>query len=107
MYPRGGNGGAQSILDARVLTDLLVTLEPRAALEEYDRVRVPAVSAIVERNRTAPPDVIIDTVERLTQGKRFEKIEDVIDPAKLREMSQSYRRLVGSDLASVGGQGDG
>jgi 2-polyprenyl-6-methoxyphenol hydroxylase-like FAD-dependent oxidoreductase len=107
MYPRGGNGGAQSILDARVLTDLLVTLEPRAALEEYDRVRVPAVSAIVERNRTAPPDVIIDTVERLTQGKRFEKIEDVIDPAKLREMSQSYRRLVGSDLASVGGKGDG
>jgi 5-methylphenazine-1-carboxylate 1-monooxygenase len=104
MYPRGGNGGAQSILDARVLTDLLLTLEPVAALQEYDSVRVPAVSQIVERNRTAPPDIIIDTVEQLTKGKRFEKIEDVIDPAKLREMSQSYRRLVGSDIASVGGK---
>src|SRR5580704_11655946 len=69
MYPRGGNGGAQSILDARVLTDLLLSMEPVAALQEYDRVRVPAVSQIVERNRTAPPDIIIDTVEQLTKGK--------------------------------------
>ena len=83
MYPRGGNGGAQAIVDARVLGDALRELPPVAALERYDRLRVPLVSEIVRQNRTAPPDIIIDTVERLTGGAAFQNIADVIDPAEL------------------------
>lgn len=102
MYPRGGNGGAQAIVDARVISDLLRDMPPTAALTEYDRVRVPFVSEIVRQNRTAPPDIIIDTVERLTGGKRFENIDDVIDRSELEKMSTAYKRLVRSDLESVG-----
>ena len=102
MYPRGGNGGAQAIVDARVISDNLRTMEPTDALTEYDRIRVPFVSEIVRQNRTTPPDIIIDTVERLTGGKRFENIADVIDPAELAKMSLAYKQLVRSDLDSVG-----
>jgi hypothetical protein len=73
-----------------------------AALEEFDRQRVPLCSKIVLQNRTAPPDAIIDTVERLTAGQRFERIEDVIDPRELAKISENYKQLVGSDLNSVG-----
>lgn len=102
MYPRGGNGGAQAIVDARVLADALTELPAPAALERYDRLRVPFVSEIVRQNRTAPPDVIIDTVERLTGGKPFANIADVIDPSELAKMSTAYKELVRSDVASVG-----
>jgi 5-methylphenazine-1-carboxylate 1-monooxygenase len=102
MYPRGGNGGAQAIVDARVIADNLRALPPLEALAEFDRVRVPFVSEIVRQNRTAPPDIIIDTVERLTGGKRFDNIDDVIDPAELARMSLNYKQLVRSDLESVG-----
>jgi 2-polyprenyl-6-methoxyphenol hydroxylase-like FAD-dependent oxidoreductase len=102
MYPRGGNGGAQAIIDARAISDALLALPPVAALAEYDRIRVPFVSEIVRQNRTAPPDIIIDTVERLTGGARFENIADVIDPAELARMSLAYKQLVRSDLESVG-----
>jgi hypothetical protein len=77
-------------------------MEPTDALTEYDRIRVPFVSEIVRQNRTTPPDIIIDTVERLTGGKRFENIADVIDPAELAKMSLAYKQLVRSDLDSVG-----
>jgi 2-polyprenyl-6-methoxyphenol hydroxylase-like FAD-dependent oxidoreductase len=102
MYPRGGNGGAQAIIDARVLAELLSTMPAVAALEEFDRQRAPLCSKIVLQNRTAPPDAIIDTVERLTAGQRFERIEDVIDPRELAKISENYKQLVGSDLNSVG-----
>jgi hypothetical protein len=53
-------------------------------------------------NRTAPPDIIIDTVERLTGGQRFDDLSRFISQDELRGMTQSYYRLAGSDLDSVG-----
>ena len=41
-------------------------------------------------NRTAPPDLIIDTVERLTGGQRFANIDDVIDRSELQAISDAY-----------------
>ena len=52
--------------------------DPVAALKAYEDARLPATSKIVVQNRTAPPNVIVDTVEQRTGGKRFERLEDVI-----------------------------
>jgi 2-polyprenyl-6-methoxyphenol hydroxylase-like FAD-dependent oxidoreductase len=102
MYPRGGNGGAQAIIDGATITKLLQSGDdPVAALKAYEQKRIPPTTAIVLENRTAPPDLIIDTVERLSGGKRFNKIEDVISVQELLDISQNYQRLAGWDVKSV------
>ncbi len=46
MYPRGANGGAQAILDARALSDALkANPDPVEALKAYEAKRLPATSA--------------------------------------------------------------
>lgn len=102
MYPRGGNGGAQAIIDGSTITKMLQSSsDPVSVLKAYEQKRIPPTSAIVLENRTAPPDLIIDTVERLTGGKRFNKIEDVISVQELIDISQNYQRLAGWDVNSV------
>ena len=106
MYPRGGNGGAQAIIDATTLAALIAASDnPVAALASYEEKRVPVTSRIVLENRTAPPDIIIDTVERLTGGQRFDDLSRFISQDELRQMAQRYYRVAGSDLDSVGRQG--
>ena len=69
MYPQGGNGGAQAIIDAATLARLLASeADAGAALKAYEAARLPATSRIVLQNRTAPPNVIVDTVEQRTGG---------------------------------------
>jgi 5-methylphenazine-1-carboxylate 1-monooxygenase len=102
MYPRGGNGGAQSILDAVALAKLLAA-EPNVvgALKAYETLRLPLTSRIVLENRTRPPDIIIDTVERRTNMQRFDNLDSIISQDELREMSESYQKIAGYDRASV------
>lgn len=94
MYPRGGNGGAQAILDAECLARLLIEHEePVAALRMFEAERLDIVNRIVLTNRVQPPDYIIETVENLTGGAPFERIEDVIDPAELAAISDRYKDI--------------
>ena len=102
MYPRGGNGGAQAILDAMTIARLLKAGgDPVAALKAYEAERVGPTMRIVLENRTRPPDLIIDTVERLTSGKRFERLDDVISREELQAISDSYKKVAGWDVAAV------
>jgi 5-methylphenazine-1-carboxylate 1-monooxygenase len=104
MYPRGGNGGAQAILDAEAIARHLAGNDnPVDALKAYEAERLPKVNPIVLENRVRPPDVIIDTVERLTGGKRFDNLDAYISQAELREMSENYKRVAAYDLRSVNG----
>jgi 2-polyprenyl-6-methoxyphenol hydroxylase-like FAD-dependent oxidoreductase len=94
MYPRGGNGGAQAILDAEVLGRLLdETGDPVAALNAYEDERRDVTRDIVLTNRDQPPDFIIETVDKLTGGDPFDRIEDVIDPAELAAISDRYKNI--------------
>ncbi len=94
MYPRGGNGGAQAILDAECLARLLdETEQPEQAFRAYAAERIEIVSRIVLTNRAQPPDYIIETVENLTGGEPFDRIEDVIDPAELAAISDRYKEI--------------
>ena len=98
MYPRGANGGAQAILDARALSDALSkTTDPVDALRIYEAKRLPATSEVVLANRKAPPDAILHEVYRRTGDKPFKDINDVISREELMALSESYKRVAGYD----------
>ena len=107
MYPRGGNGGAQAILDAASLSRLLCELEnPVAALRSYEQERMAITNKIVLTNRDQPPDYIIETVDKLTGGQPFEDIEDVIDPKELAAISNRYQKIAQYSHDLVGGKSE-
>ena len=99
MYPRGGNGGAQSILDAETLAGLMASASPLVtALQAYEDERREVTSRIVRTNRDKPPDYIIETVDHLTKGAPFDRIEDVIDTDELAAISNRYKDIAGYRL---------
>jgi len=105
MYPRGGNGGAQAILDAASLSRLLFELDDSiTALRSYEQERRELTSKIVLTNRDQPPDYIIETVDELTGGEPFEAIEDVIDPRELAAISDRYKKVAQYSQDLVGGK---
>lgn len=96
MYPRGSNGAAQGLIDARTLAELLaVTPDPQAALQIYDQARVEATARVVRTNRSTPPDFINIKVDELSGGKPFRHIDDLISQEELRQISENYKRIAG------------
>jgi 2-polyprenyl-6-methoxyphenol hydroxylase-like FAD-dependent oxidoreductase len=99
MYPRGSNGAAQALIDARTLAEALSGGgDPREALVAYERSRLEPTARIVRTNREHPPDFIIMKVEELTGGKPFANIDDVISQEELRALSESYKKVAGFSL---------
>ena len=101
MYPRSGNGAAQSIVDARELARRLATEAPEAALKSYEAERLQKANRIVVAARSSPPDRVIETVEERTGGAPFDRLGDVITEDELRGIIESFKRLTGADIASV------
>jgi len=96
MYPRGSNGAAQGLIDARTLAELLAsTPDPLAALEAYDQARVAPTARVVQTNRSTPPDFINIRVDELSGGKPFRHIDDLISQEELRQISENYKRIAG------------
>jgi 5-methylphenazine-1-carboxylate 1-monooxygenase len=103
MIPRGSNGAMQAIVDARALAEALAReTSPEAALRVYEDARLETVNAIVLTNRTTPPDFLIETVERRTGGRPFERIEDVIGVDEIRAILDGYKALTGSSREALG-----
>ncbi len=104
MFPRGGNGGAQAILDASALARHLsdASEDLPGALLKYEAERLPATTKVVLQNRTAPPNLIVDTVEKASGGKPFNKVEDIISPEQLREIFANYQKTAGYHVDLVG-----
>jgi 2-polyprenyl-6-methoxyphenol hydroxylase-like FAD-dependent oxidoreductase len=97
MYPRGSNGAGQAILDAAALARL-VTVEPdtAVALAAYDAERRPATSAVVQMNRTNPPDAILREVQQRSGDRPFASIDDVMSRAEIEAMLARYRQVTGN-----------
>jgi 2-polyprenyl-6-methoxyphenol hydroxylase-like FAD-dependent oxidoreductase len=96
MYPRGSNGSAQALIDARVLGDLLQSnSDPLAALAAYEKARLSTTTRIVHTNRTSPPDYINIKVEELTGDRPFENLDKFIRQDELRALSDNYKRIAG------------
>jgi 2-polyprenyl-6-methoxyphenol hydroxylase-like FAD-dependent oxidoreductase len=102
MYPRGGNGAAQAIIDTSAIAPLLAeAADPRDALHAYEADRRPKTSKISLTNRSEPPDTIIDLVETRSNGKKFARIEDVVRPEELAAISEKYKKIAEYDLEAT------
>ena len=96
MYPRGSNGAAQSILDARTLADCLAAGDdPVAALSAYEAARSGPTARVVRTNREQPPDYIIRRVEELVGDVPFDDLDRYITRAELGRLSEEYKRVTG------------
>ena len=96
MYPRGSNGAAQAILDARALADrLAVGGDPAAALAAYEAARSGPTARVVRTNREQPPDYLIRRVEQLVGDAPFDDLDRYISRAELRGFSEEYKRVTG------------
>jgi 2-polyprenyl-6-methoxyphenol hydroxylase-like FAD-dependent oxidoreductase len=93
MYPRGSNGSAQAVIDARTVAEKLSHSKPEDALRDYEAERLPICNRIVETNRTAPPDLINQRVEELVGDRPFDNLSDFISQDELRAMSDSYKAV--------------
>lgn len=102
MYPRGSNGSAQALIDARVLGDLLATKAPLDALQAFEVERAPATAKIVRTNRSTPPDAINLKVEDLVGDRPFDNLDDYISQAELKQVSDSYKQIAGFALNDLG-----
>lgn len=100
MYPRGSNGAAQGLIDARTLADFLGTIEDaQQALKAYEAKRIPETAAVVHTNRTQPPDFINTKVEELVGDRPFDDLDQHISQDELRSLSETYKRTAGFALS--------
>ncbi len=102
MYPRGSNGSAQALIDARTLaTELARGGDPVAALATYESQRREATAKVVLTNRSQPPDVINIRVEELSGDRPYRHIDDIISQDELRALSDHYKKIAGFSLEAV------
>lgn len=102
MYPRGSNGAAQGLIDARTLADCVAAADDlTAALQAYDQARVGPTAKVVQTNRSVPPDFINIKVDELSGGRPFGHIDELISQAELREISDNYKRIAGFSQEAV------
>jgi len=102
MYPRGSNGAAQAVIDARALADFLRShTDPRDAMKAYEAARSGAAAKVVRTNRENPPDFINIKVEELVGDKPFDDLDKYITQDELRALSENYKRIAGFALADV------
>lgn len=104
MYPRGSNGSAQAVIDARTLAaELAKGGDALDALARYEQQRRPVTARIVQTNRTVPPDFINIKVDELAGGKPLPgSVDDLISQDELRRISEDYQRVAGFSLEAVG-----
>ena len=102
MYPRGSNGSAQALIDARTLaTELATRTDAVAALQSYEAERRELTARIVQTNRSVPPDFINIKVDELAGDKPFRHIDDLISQGELRAISERYKQVAGFSLEAV------
>jgi 2-polyprenyl-6-methoxyphenol hydroxylase-like FAD-dependent oxidoreductase len=96
MYPRGGNGLCQALVDARVLTEKLVEVDnPQEAFKQYEEVRRPFANRLVIANRGEGPEVVRRIVEERSGGKPFDDIEQIFPIAECEKIFLEYHRMAG------------
>ncbi|KAL0256189.1 hypothetical protein SLS55_008581 [Diplodia seriata] len=106
MYPIGSNGATQAIIDAETLAACLVDVAEGsdddivAALQRYERLRLPPTRKIVYANRANGPDHVLQLAEeRAPDG--FRDVYDVIPKEELEAIGSTYKELAGFDMVNV------
>jgi 2-polyprenyl-6-methoxyphenol hydroxylase-like FAD-dependent oxidoreductase len=101
MYPRGSNGAAQAIVDARTLAECLAAEPAPAALLAYEAARSGPTARVVRTNREHPPDYLIRRVEELVGDVPFDDLARYISRDELQELSDAYKRVTGFSREDV------
>ena len=98
MFPRGGNGITQAMMDARVLVEQLVEHpdDPHAAFVAYDGIRREIVNRIALNMQGEGYEVIRRIVAERTDHRPFDDIEQVLPLAEADQIFSTYHALVGS-----------
>ncbi len=101
MYPSGSNGGAQAILDASALTDILVKADNiEDALIAYQNARMAPTAKVVLSNR----DFLAERVLRLVDERCPENCENIhafVSQEEMEQFSRDYQLIAGFDRASL------
>jgi 5-methylphenazine-1-carboxylate 1-monooxygenase len=102
MYPNGGNGAAQGILDAEALAAALGEAEGDlvAALMRYEAARRPATAAVVLSNRQFGPERVLQVVEERIRGPE-DDIAAVVTREELEDITRRYCRIAGFDVETL------
>ncbi len=101
MYPNGGNGASQTILDVRglILSFRQHGVTPQG-LQAYDDLRRPAANTVVLSARKYGPEEILKIVdERFPSG--FHKLSDVISTTELEAMMSNFKQLTGLNVQKL------
>lgn len=102
MYPMGGNGATQSILDAEALAQRLVhssTVEE--ALIAYEQDRLPSTSNIVLANRGKSNNEYVMEIVHQRAPEGFDNIDDVISKEELASVGERYKIMTGAERERV------
>lgn len=95
MYPNGGNGASQAIVDARGLVlafrEYGVTSQ---ALQKYDDLRRTSSSNFVQMARQAGPEKILRFIDERSPSP-FRDLSDIASPSELEAIVADYKRAVG------------
>lgn len=96
MYPRGGNGLCQALVDCRVLAEKLAEIDnPVEAFKQYEGARREFVNRIVVANRGEGPEVVRRIVEERSGGKPFADIETFFPLKECEAIFLEYHRMAG------------
>jgi 5-methylphenazine-1-carboxylate 1-monooxygenase len=96
MYPRGGNGAGQSILDVRALARCLKAApDVVSGLKTYEVDRLRAANDVVLRVRNAPPDLMLKIVHERSGDRPFKDIDDLISNEERIAIIEDYKRVAG------------
>jgi 2-polyprenyl-6-methoxyphenol hydroxylase-like FAD-dependent oxidoreductase len=102
MVPRGANGAAQGILDARALAGCLKReRDALAAFKAYEDARLKAANGVVLASRSISPDTILRLVHERTGDKPFSRVEDVIAEDELAALMEKYKRVAGFEREAL------
>jgi 2-polyprenyl-6-methoxyphenol hydroxylase-like FAD-dependent oxidoreductase len=96
MYPYGGNGAAQAILDAKSLAIQLARAngDVAGALNAYEQDRREKVYAVVVSNRQGGPEGVIDFVLSRLSGSDAH-LEDVAPFEERKAIVHGYSQIAG------------
>lgn len=102
MYPIGGNGATQAVLDSVSLVEHLeAERDVSAALQAYESERIPVTSKIVLANRgTGNNEYVMELIHKRAPNG-FRDISDVVSKEELEAVGQNYKTMTGADKAKV------
>jgi 2-polyprenyl-6-methoxyphenol hydroxylase-like FAD-dependent oxidoreductase len=101
MYPVGGNGASQAILDAAALArHLISSATVEKAFAAYDAERRPATTDIVRANRRGGPEGVIDLVE-LRAPEGFNDVDAIASSAEREAIVRGYASMAGFSREQV------